>query len=251
MSFVQFVPAEPKGHVSARARPKIGIKKTPGQVKAPPRTNLQIESDKVKAALLSHNPVVYDGSDITIGGVTYSVVKRSADGSWSVTVDLISNDQKFILKVMRSKYATSSPNPVHRFAKEVSQQKLAYPYAPKIVHYGFVRAGMELPTVVDNMMLYILMEHKGDTLEHFLDTYPRKVDEVKQSTLETCRRIGLVREDMTLDNFVIDANERVYAIDFDPQLVQIGQVVNEEAVNDMFEIYEMEPMVATTVRASV
>lgn len=133
-------------------------------------------------------------------------------------------NQTIILKALKV-YDSNPTASWERFVKEVDYQQLVASkgFAPQILHYGLGNRILDLPAweFLGKDMLYIMMEYKGQTLTKYLPgLYDDQADQLQErikSVYAALAQQGLIMNDLTAENIVVDRAGNVTVIDFDPE----------------------------------
>jgi len=186
-----------------------------------------------------------DGFSIDNHGTTtiYTIIKdvdQQNQGSNS-SVLVVRNETtglKVVLKIVKS-YGDKQ-----RFQDEIAYQQWASPYAPIIYAYGQgnVIRGWPSWEFLGSDMFFILMEYKGDTLEHYFESVcADDFYAIREKVIDAFTHIlerGLYCKDVSLSNIVINGEKNVTVIDFDPEMTEFGVV--SAAASSAFFVNLME-----------
>lgn len=148
--------------------------------------------------------------------------------------------QHLVLKLLRDKYTNHEAyGHGERLAQEVSYQMMASErgLAPRVLDHGWTSH----PDNNERMVQFILMEDKGESLDH-VDTDDIDLEDLKrgiQSLYRGLGNLGLQMNEISLENTVRDSDGTVYAIDFDPEGVHLTRGVADNHTTELLEYLEV------------
>lgn len=181
------------------------------------KTNIDIRILQSKSK--EYDIIVYDikNQHMIIDGELYDsdTQKPQTLGSWSTILFLRrqTDDRRFVLKLMRSKY-TNTTSAHDRFSKEVLYQHLAFnvKVAPKIIKYGWCC----IQTLSQDPTYFIFMEYAGKPISS-LTLSKTILDEIYKKYYTLLTLIHMSKLDISTSNILYRKNTKTFQlIDFDP-----------------------------------